>query len=62
MTSEVLNTWKEVAAFLKVSVTYAKDLARRHDDFPLFREKRIFTTVSALKEWIETKAKKNGET
>jgi hypothetical protein len=55
--TEILNTWKEIAAFLKVSVDYAKSLAEKNDDFPLFRDNRVFTTRRALTEWIESKAK-----
>jgi len=59
--TEILNTWKEVAGYLKVSVSYAKELARKHKDFPIFRDNRIFTTTKALSLWIEKKAfDKNG--
>ena len=56
MTSDILNTWKEIAAYLKVSVDYAKDLAKKNKDFPIYRDHRVFTTRKALSEWIERKA------
>ena len=52
MTTDILNTWKEIAAYLKVSVGYAKRLAKKHDDFPVFRDERVFSTVSALQNWM----------
>jgi hypothetical protein len=58
--TEILNTWKEVAAYLKISVGYAQELARRHPDFPVFRDNRIFTTKRALATWVEDKAGKLG--
>jgi hypothetical protein len=56
LTTEILNTWKEIAAYLKVSVDYAKSLAEKNPDFPLYRDARVFTTRRALTEWIEKKA------
>jgi hypothetical protein len=55
--TEILNTWKEIAAYLKVSVGYAKSLAEKNADFPIFRDKRVFTTRRALTKWIEGRAK-----
>jgi hypothetical protein len=55
MTTDILNTWKEIAAYLKVSVGYAKRLAKKHDDFPVFREDRVFTTRQALSRWINSR-------
>jgi hypothetical protein len=56
MTSDILNTWKEIAEYLKVSVSYAKELSKKHEDFPLFRDNRVFTTRDALSDWVKKKA------
>jgi hypothetical protein len=55
MTTDILNTWKEIAAYLKVSVGYAKRLAKKHPDFPVFKDERVFSTVTALDKWMNTK-------
>jgi hypothetical protein len=53
---EILTSWKEIAAFLRISEGKARELARNHNDFPIFRDGRIFTTIGALTKWIEQKA------
>jgi hypothetical protein len=60
MTTDILNTWKEIAAFLKVSVKYAKKLAKKYKDFPVWRDHRVFSTRQALAEWVEKRAKSLG--
>ena len=51
-----LNTWQEIAAYLKISVRRVQRMKRDNPDFPIWYFGNARTTEQAIVTWIRRKA------